>query len=89
MKDLELVFLRWIDSHQVAGWQSDDDWDVQFTTFEMRCESVGWIYREDDEKVLLVRDRSDESMGAGIFIPKIAITQRLAMPKPPRRTEAS
>lgn len=72
-----LVLLEWLDSRQpVSLWCRLDDFPEASAT---RCQSVGWLIRDDDMKVLCqtVGDIDDETaQGMGFLqIPACAVVK--------------
>lgn len=74
MTERRLVLVTWVDSCSVAAagrWVSHKDLDdLQLG----RCRSVGWVYRETSQDIVVYsHDGEEETVGGEICIPKICI----------------
>ena len=87
-KELGLVYVEWVDSLGCAeNWEPLSE-DVELTP--ARCCSVGWIYKQGDDSVLLIPHLGIGNQGhtakhgcGDMLIPRVAITkiETLAMPE--------
>ncbi len=68
---MKIAIVEWVDSCSVSGWKSSDTLDEANIS---RCVSVG-MYKEYDDHVNVVQNRSEHSVGDILSIPKIAITR--------------
>jgi hypothetical protein len=70
-KHLELVFVKWIDSESLIGWEALASFGQEF-----QCNlSVGFLIGEDDEKYILAADYDPECLNVNrvIRIPKSCV----------------
>ena len=65
-KKTPAVRVDWIDSMGSSGWH-------EHRKSDLRCTSVGMLYDETDESVVIALNRSAYNHGDYIEIPKIAI----------------
>lgn len=76
--EMELVWIRWIDASQRAGWHELDDAIRVAADGSLECESVGWVIREDEDSVSLAPNKSTEEQVADITtISKRVILERV------------
>jgi hypothetical protein len=81
VKQVEVV---WYDVFDIAGWMSPNDMGVNFPP-EQRGQLVrtrGWLYSEDENKVIICRDwaqevdrKDEESIRGAIAIPRGMIVE--------------
>lgn len=71
---MKLLYIEWSDTANDGG-----DWiDFKRAVREVEhCQSVGWILEEDDEKLVIVPNISEDKQCFGsVIIPKGCITKR-------------
>lgn len=72
-QEYELRLVEWIDSSGMPGWNDYDETDNHGFS---RCESVGFVVREDETQVMLAAgiDHQHGNVCDVTSIPKVAIT---------------
>jgi hypothetical protein len=77
-----LVFVEWIDSHSLAGWQNLDSLGEESLT----CRSVGWLIHDGEQvKVIAphLSDGANPQQGNGIMmIPAKSVIRTVTIPEP-------
>lgn len=71
----KLVLVTWVDSTSVAAagrWVDTADLDNLQVGL---CFSVGWLYRDTQDDVIVFSHYADPELGGEICIPKIAIKE--------------
>jgi len=58
------VLVDWVDPWSHAGWVEDDDADAALDR-DLGCTSVGWIVRENEERIVLASSRVAAENGLG------------------------
>ena len=67
-----VVWIEWVDSSTTFGWQSMERLKERE---DLRCTSIGFVTREDDEQIAITTSRTCHGAAADVFtIPKVAIT---------------
>lgn len=74
MKSRKLVLINWIDPACASGWngphEANDRWGKT-----LECKSVGWIIKEDKQKVMIASSISPDELGDLFVIPKVCINK--------------
>lgn len=78
-----LVYVEWFDSMGGDHWQPLDANRRE----DLRCQSVGWVLRQDGEGLTLVPHIATEgAQGRGVLtIPRVSITSVITLQSPRRR----
>lgn len=84
---MELVYVEWVDSATVHGWNSVDELQDDCGTVLMQ--SVGWVIRETEAMLMLAAHMHKDIPENGAVrqaadataIPKVAITMRRVLRK--------
>ena len=64
---MKKVLIEWVDSNILHGWQMDGEAPCDLA----RCESLGYVKGEDDNKIVLSQTKSDYGAHMGVLaIPK-------------------
>lgn len=67
LTDCDLVLVRWLDAHDALeqGW---NEWaEIYKKAKPAKCTSVGWLFHQDEEKIVLVADTCGD-MGSRITV---------------------
>lgn len=72
---LRVEIVDWIDSNMRTRWDNKEIY-LESSHDSMACRSVGWVVREDQDRVCLLQSESDTCFAEMITIPKVAITKR-------------
>lgn len=69
---MKVVSIEWLDAAATAGWHTKDSMSLMTIT------SVGWLAREDKEKITVAAsyDKQNDYYGCSITIPKAWIKKR-------------
>lgn len=71
---MAVVEVTWIDSSGAGGWHGVDHWAGEFTNMDLTCRSVGYLFREDDERLMLLMSvAAVGSLADQCIIPKVAV----------------
>ena len=64
------VCIHWLDAYDAldTGWHEYEDIDKKAVLAD--CVSIGWLYKEDDVKYVLIADMTDGYAGRVTVIPK-------------------
>ena len=70
LKQCDLVHVTWLDAFDAlgTGWHEWDD--IEKKAVLAKCTSVGYLFKEDDEKIVLVGDETGEFGSRITVIPK-------------------
>ena len=70
IEDCDIVHVTWWDAFDAlgAGWHEWEEIDKKAVL--AKCNSVGYLYKEDDEKIVLVGDETGEFGSRITVIPK-------------------
>jgi hypothetical protein len=68
-----MVHVQWVDSMRTGGWRSRNEAVEDFERDDLACESVGFLLAENDERVMICRDRSARLVDDTMIIPRVAI----------------
>lgn len=69
-----IVEVVWIDSNTIGGWHRTADMLASVTDGAMECRSVGYVFFENDERLVLIGDQNDnDQVAEAMTIPKVAI----------------
>ena len=49
---MKLVFIDWVDSSRLEGWQNLDG--LGRLGEDLSCRSVGWLFQENEESIIIV-----------------------------------
>ena len=71
----KICLVKWMDSAFVRGWTDKYEKPPKI----VECESVGWIWEEDDEKIVLVSCRNENEYGSVWVIPRSSIYLQLEL----------
>ena len=67
---MKLVIVNWVDSNLIHGWRPVDDNQDKIAD----CETVGFLVKDDDEKIVLAMSRStDDNVLETISIPQRSV----------------
>ena len=75
-KNLPRVCIHWYDAHDAMeqGWHDFEDIKKKADVAE--CTSMGWLFKEDDNKYVLIADISQDEQGGRVtVIPKKCATK--------------
>jgi hypothetical protein len=80
---MSVVWVRWIDSNTFNGWQQPKDvLPLMADPEHMHCESVGFLFHEDEKQLVLAGDQSDSgAVGELMCIPQVAVVERRVIRK--------
>ena len=70
---MQVIEIEWLDSQGFSEWQSKEvmeDWSDSLV-----CHSVGYLLRQDENRVVIIQSESFTSYGEGLMIPKISIVK--------------
>jgi hypothetical protein len=70
---MEIVEVEWVDSQGYPGWHDEKEfmnWNDSLT-----CHSVGYLLRDEADKIVLVMSRSSVALDNGLVIPRVAIVK--------------
>lgn len=70
---MQRMEVEWTDAQSHAGWLSHDE--AKNLPAGARCFTIGYLIRDDEDGVLLVRDWNEDEMGDAMFIPKPLIRE--------------
>ena len=72
---LDAVEVTWLDPHASGGWRAPDD--ELDRAVPLTCTSVGYLLRQDEERLVLVQssadDQGDELVADSLAIPAAVI----------------
>ena len=70
LEQCDLVHVTWLDAFDAlgTGWHEWDD--IEKKAVLAKCTSVGYLFKEDDEKIVLVGDETGEFGSRITVIPK-------------------
>ncbi len=70
------VEVFWTDSSDVfCGWLHIDEANRAIAGDPLSCSSVGYLFHEGKDAIVIVRDTATDQVGSGIKIPKTAIKE--------------
>jgi hypothetical protein len=69
----EIVEVEWGDAHHAPGWLNPADEEAALKPLPTR--SVGYLFKENDEVIVLVETQNDGQLGGPHTIPKGMITK--------------
>lgn len=73
-KAMSIVEVDWIDSHSQDRWQHTDDLDVWLSDLSLECRTVGYLYRDADDRVVVLQSQAGVgSVADAMVIPKVSI----------------
>ena len=75
--ELAPVLVLWIDSMQQDGWGRYDE------KVSLDCATIGHLYMETEEVVVIALSRSAQVYGGYITIPKVAVKSVVRLLRPP------
>ena len=83
---MKIVEVVWLDSQGREGWT--DKKEMQTWNEDLLCKSVGYLLREENDRIILVMSESSTSLADGLTIPRACIINlRCLTPAPRRRSE--
>ena len=68
---MEIVEIEWLDSQAYSGWMPQKD--MRDWNDELLCRSVGYLLREDKDRLVLVASESVHSFADGLSIPRVCV----------------
>lgn len=73
---MKIVLVEWIDPWSHSGWVDEEDLDAGLNR-DLTCSSIGWIVREDFDRVVIASSRihTDDGWGDLFVIPRSAIIE--------------
>jgi hypothetical protein len=76
-KKYPLVLIDWIDPWSKGGWSDNPEEVNEAWQHNFACQSVGWLVKEDKEKVMLAASRTanDSQIGDLFLIPRRCINK--------------
>jgi len=77
------VEVVWLDSQGREGWT--DKKEMQEWNEDLLCKSVGYLLREENDRIILVMSESSTSLADGLTIPRACITNLRCLTLAPRR----
>ena len=77
-KKIKPVRVDWVDSMGHSGWRD-------YEPAEMSCVSVGMLYKENKDSIVIALNKSAYNHGDYMEIPKVAIKSITKLKKSPRR----
>ena len=83
---MKIVEVVWLDSQARGGWTDKNE--MQEWNEDILCKSVGYLVREENDRIVLVMSESSTSLADGLTIPRACIINlRCLTPAPRRRSE--
>lgn len=73
-EQMPVVRVSWVDSNHSTGWHSVEDMRQTVLSGQNLCESVGYLFHDGEDRVVLVQSVSDTGMvDAAMTIPMAAV----------------
>lgn len=69
------VEVEWLDSSGIDGWVAKDRTIKETKAEDLVCWSVGYVYQDTDDYLLIAQGESPENLHGYFQIPKVAIRQ--------------
>lgn len=77
---MPLARVAWVDSNHTDGWRSVAKMRVDVLEGGMLCESVGYLFVDAEDRVVLVQSVSDTGMvDSAMTIPRVAVVSIAAL----------
>lgn len=74
-KPMPIVEVEWIDSSSRGRWHDPEDVDAWLDGLDLACRSVGYLYRESEDRVVVVQSQAAvDSVAETLIIPRVVIT---------------
>ena len=72
-----LIWISWVDSTEYSRWNNREDLEEDFDKDTLLCESVGWIIKEDKDRLMIGPhySKGTNSFSGTFSIPKVAIKE--------------
>ncbi len=73
----KLVWIKWVDSIGYSKWTNEDYLKEEFEKDILCCESVGWVIKEDKDRIMIAPHKSlnTNSFDGTMTIPKCSIKE--------------
>lgn len=82
---MPIAVVEWTDIQSHNGWMDESETKKRFAEgCGLKCRSVGYLYRNDDQRVALIQNTAENGMfGDVLEIPRATVTsvQTIAVPE--------